>query len=102
MAKSTSHNPGLSPIQIECILNDVANSANAIRRLSIMQTHEIEDPENLNSVATAIVCLSERIGLLADYAADFIPNAGGPLVGVDPAAWMMPPVYHYAKNGKSQ
>lgn len=92
MAKETLPQNKHTEQQLECVLNDIAITANVIKRMSVMLAHE-DDERDIDALTQGIGKLSERIGFLADMTADRRPEAG-PVYGELAETWMMPPAYH--------
>ena len=83
----------LTESQIGFVLNDIASTAKAIIRFSLMLMAE-GDPRETEAMAQAIKTMAQRIGLLSDAAAENIPSCGGVVVSATFDGWMMPPGFH--------
>lgn len=94
MAKETLTHNKHTEGQLDCVLNDIAITANVIKRLSVMLAHENDD-RDIDALTQGIGKLSERIGFLADMTSDRRGGAG-PVYGELAEIWMMPPTYHEA------
>jgi hypothetical protein len=94
MAKETLPQKKMTDGQIDCVLSDIAVTANVIQRFSIMLSAE-DDERDIDALTQGIQKLSERIGFLADMTADKRDGAG-PVYGELAEIWMMPPSYHEA------
>jgi hypothetical protein len=95
MAKETLHQNKISEEQVDLVLNDIAMTANVIKRMSVMLAHE-NDERDIDALTQGIGKLSERIGFLADMTAERRPDSSGPVHGELAEIWMMPPAYHEA------
>jgi hypothetical protein len=84
----------LTPAQLDFVLNDIATTAKAAERISILLNHT-EDERDLEAFAVALANLSQRIGWAADMAMDRSASSIGPCYG-DATQWMMPPLFHDA------
>ncbi len=93
MAELNVNEKQLTASQLGCVLNDIAQTAKAIERFSVMQRHA-EDGRDIEALTHSIETMAQRIGLLADATADELPGSGGAAFGTSFAAWMMPPAYH--------
>ena len=83
--------------QVDCVLNDIAITANTIRRFAIMLAHA-DDERDIEALTRGIESLAERVGLLADMTTDKRVRGSGPVFGARPEVWMMPPSYHEANS----
>lgn len=95
MAKETVPQKKITEEQVDCVLNDIAITANVIKRLAVMLVHE-DDERDIDALTQGIGKLSERIGFLADMTAERRPDSFGPVHGELAEIWMMPPAYHEA------
>ncbi len=85
--------PPLTANQMSIVLNDIANCASAIQRFAICQAAlQDSDYRDLEAARHAIETLAERIGLLADGAADGL-GKGSAVIGPRVEDWFMPPAY---------
>ncbi len=82
----------ISKHQVSYILNDIAQKARLIERFSVMLQH-VEDERDIDALTIGIESAAQRIGLLADMAADSLPGLGA-TYGTTIESWMMPPSYH--------
>lgn len=92
MAKETLPQKKHTEQQLDCVLNDIAITANVIKRMAVMLSHE-DDERDIDALTQGIGKLSERIGFLADATSDRRGGAG-PVYGELAEIWMMPPAYH--------
>lgn len=95
-------NETITPSQLGIILNDIALSAKAIRRFSIFLGDEENDERDADAAITAIQSIAERIGFLADRAADATPGTLGAVCGSTAESWMMPPAYYWKEEDQGQ
>jgi hypothetical protein len=92
MATNTVIKKALSASQIGFVLNDIAMSAKAIKRYSVMLNDE-GDPRDISALVHGVCTMAERIGLLADRAANEYPGTLGAVFGATVEEWMLPPAY---------
>lgn len=83
----------LSPSQIGCVLNDIALTAKAMQRFAVMLVHA-DDERDIESLTQGLEKMAERVGLLADWAADTGVGSMGAVFGATVEDWMMPPAFH--------
>lgn len=89
----TEHNSNkLTNNQIGLIMNDIAETSKTIERLAMLMV-EAEDVRASEAMRHSIESLTQRIGLLADFAAGRSRYAI-PLYGTKVEDWMMPRAYH--------
>lgn len=84
----------LTAEQLDFVLNDIATTAKAADRLSILINHT-EDERDIEAFAVALSNLSQRMGWAADMAMERSASSIGPCYG-DATQWMMPPLFHDA------
>jgi hypothetical protein len=90
----------MTPVQICCVLSDIAEQASMIDRMVVMLTNS-SDERDLGAMRRAIETGAERIGTLADMALWRIHSVLGPVRG-DAEDWMMPPLYFDVADGDVQ
>ncbi len=83
----------LTPSQLGCVLNEIAQAAMQIDVLIVRLQVAEDDPQLVESLAGAIESLAQRIGWASDMAASRIPGSSGAAFG-DAERWMMPPSFH--------
>lgn len=83
----------LTPTQLDCVLSEIATTAKAIERLSILLNH-CEDGRDQEALIVSVVNMAQRIGWAADMAMTRSAESIGPCYGGDAEDWMMPPVFH--------
>lgn len=84
----------LTAEQLDFVLNDIATTAKAAERLSVLINHT-EDERDIEAFTVALVNLSQRMGWAADMAMERSERSIGPCYG-DATQWMMPPMFHDA------
>jgi hypothetical protein len=85
----------LTPNQVACVLNDIAITANSIKRFSILLV-DADDERDSSAMINAIGSMAERVGFLADMTAADFPL--GAFLGDTAIEWMMPPLFHDDNN----
>lgn len=100
MAAATLQQKPLTPAQLGCILNDIAETAHAMERLAVLLIHDDngDERDSRDSIAFThgIKCMSQRVGFLSDMAADGVPGSLGAAFSTTAEGWMMPPLYNDA------
>lgn len=86
----------LTPEQLDFVLCDIATTAKAAERISILMNHT-NDGRDLEAFTVALVNLSQRMGWAADMAMERSARSIGPCYG-DATQWMMPPLFHNAAD----
>lgn len=82
----------LTPAQLGWVLCDIAQTAKAVERLSILLNH-CEDERDMETFILSIGNLAQRIGWAADMALErTTDNIGACCGGAE--QWMMPPAFH--------
>lgn len=91
---------GLTATQLGCILNDIAETAHAMQRIAVLLIHddngESRDSRDSIALTHGIMCMSQRVGLLSDIAAEGVPGSMGAFFSTSAEGWMMPPLYNDA------
>jgi hypothetical protein len=96
MADNTRRPNLPTPTQLALVLADIAESAQAIARFVIAQAQddEFSDERDIEARRVAIETLAQRIGLLADFAAEPLGTVFGSIRGSQVEDWMLPPQWH--------
>lgn len=85
----------MSPVQLGCILDEIALTASTIERLALGLS-SCPNSELTMVLPDAICSLAQRIGWAADLA------AGGTGLRGDAERWMMPPLYHETTRNRQE
>lgn len=88
-----SKDQAMSPVQLGCILDEIALTASTIERLAL-ELSRCPDSDAAEVLPDAICSLAQRIGWAADLAAGGTGLRGGA------EKWMMPPLYHHRTKTK--
>lgn len=91
----------LTHCQVGCVLNDIASTANAMERFAVM-LEDSDDERDSEALRVGIRGMAQRIGLLADSAADRVPQTLGATLGTTADKWMMPPLFFSDTIGASE
>ena len=90
MAKPAAQNAK----QLAMVFNEIANAAFAIKRLTYDLVQGHEDERDTEAWYTSLEVLADRIGFLADWAAESQDRVFGAVKGSRAEDWMMPPAWH--------
>lgn len=82
-------------VQLACALSEISLTARALQSIGIMRQSALqnEGAEDEEALDFASQCLAQRIGWLADMAAECGASTGGYVDRRSPLEWSMPPVF---------
>lgn len=93
-----------TPGQLACALEEISRTAGVLERLTLIHQGASvdDDPRDAEALSTAVLFLSQRVGWLADMAAQCAAPGYDSIDQKTPLQWSMPPLFARRARGRDE